>query len=382
MKVKKFTAKDMPEAMKKIRDELGEQAVILNSRSVNTGGMFGWFTKKSMEVIAAVDETQQRRLSAGHSSPEQKQEAVYGADARNNQVSQTPAPEAKELQDIKNQIKTLVESSSTNQPEYPQALQLIDQKLKNQEVAAPIRQKLAGYLIRQWYQHEEKEAEQEVFQWAEDYINKEISSVEHGPSTDPKKIINLIGPTGVGKTTTLAKIAAYYHLELKKTVAFITTDTYRIAAVEQLKTYARILDIPLEVAYSIEDFKQAKEKFINVDLILVDSAGRNFLNRLYVEELRKVIDFDDDMETYLVLSLTSKYQDMKKIFEQFSMMPIDRFIFTKKDETSYYGAMINMISEGNTGIAYVTNGQNVPDDMISPAPKTITGWVMKEYADE
>src|SRR5690606_6548153 len=144
-----------------------------------------------------------------------------------------------------------------------------------------------------------------------------------------------------------------------------------------LKTYAKILNIPFEVVYSMEDFKKAKELFTHYDLVLIDSAGRNFRNSLYIEELRKIIDFDDEVETYLVLSLTSKYKDMEAIFEQFSLIPIQKVIFTKKDETLYYGSMLNFVMKFRIGVAYITNGQNVPDDMIEAGHEDLVNSIIE-----
>jgi flagellar biosynthesis protein FlhF len=187
-----------------------------------------------------------------------------------------------------------------------------------------------------------------------------------------KKYVNVIGPTGVGKTTTLAKIAADCILKHQKKVAFITTDTYRIAAIEQLKTYAQILNIPIEVCYSLKDFHAAAKKFASYDVVLIDTAGRNFRNKQYVDDLVNVLDFGMDLETYLVFALTSKQKDMEDIFRQFSTIKIDKFIFTKADETSVYGSMINLTDKFNIGVAYITTGQNVPDDFLIASPEAIT----------
>lgn len=168
----------------------------------------------------------------------------------------------------------------------------------------------------------------------------------------------------MGKTTTIAKIAAKAVLKDNKKVALITTDTYRIAAIEQLKTYAKLLNIPIEVAYNAEDFKNATEKFRSFDLILTDSAGRNFREERFVHELKEVIHFNGEMETYLVLALTSKYADLKKIIEQFHDISIQKVIFTKKDETMSCGTIFNVIADYSLGIAYITDGQNVPEDIV------------------
>ncbi|MEM5595594.1 hypothetical protein AAHB53_03285 [Niallia circulans] len=183
--------------------------------------------------------------------------------------------------------------------------------------------------------------------------------------------MNVIGPTGVGKTTTLAKIAANIILRQQKSVGFITTDTYRIGAIEQLKTYANILDVPLEVCYSLEDFEHATKKLEECDVILIDTAGRNFRNKKYVEDLMQVVDYKREMETLLVLSMTAKQDDLEEIYQQFSAIKIDAFVFTKLDETSSYGAMINLIVACKKGAAYITTGQNVPDDIVPATPEEL-----------
>ena len=147
---------------------------------------------------------------------------------------------------------------------------------------------------------------------------------------------------------------------------------------DQLKTYAKILNVPIEVCYNNADFKKAIETFQDYDYIFIDTAGRNFRNQVYVHELKKMIDFDEDMETFLVFSLTSKEIDMDEIYAQFSLIPIDKFIFTKLDETTLYGAMINQVLKYNKGIAYITNGQEVPDDIVEATPEFIIQKVFGE----
>lgn len=131
------------------------------------------------------------------------------------------------------------------------------------------------------------------------------------------------------------------------------------------------------VAYSVEDFKKAKEKLASYDVVLIDSAGRNFLNQLYIDELKKIIDFDEEMETYLVLSLTSKYRDMVTIFQQFSKVNINKIIFTKKDETFSRGSMLNLVHEYQVGVSYITNGQSVPDDIVEGSAKEIVNSIFE-----
>ncbi len=177
------------------------------------------------------------------------------------------------------------------------------------------------------------------------------------------KIVHFVGPTGVGKTTSIAKLAAEKVLKQKKKVAFITADTYRIGAVEQLRTYADILHCPIEVVFSPQDTLKAIEKLHDYDLIFMDTAGRNYHNEMYISELNKILAKDDSSETYLVISLTHKFDDMISILEQFKKVNIDKLLFTKYDETLTYGSLINILAMYPYGVSYITNGQNVPDDI-------------------
>ncbi|MDY0396381.1 hypothetical protein RWE15_21170 [Virgibacillus halophilus] len=194
--------------------------------------------------------------------------------------------------------------------------------------------------------------------------------------------MQFVGPTGVGKTTTLAKIAALEMTKHHQNVAFITTDTYRIAAVEQLKTYAKILDVPLEVAYSAEDYQQAMQKFADYDLIFVDTAGRNFLDATYLNELEQSIELTDNMQNYLVLSLTAKQSDLLLLLKQFEKVHIDGLIFTKLDETRHFGSLFTLPCKSGLGVAYLSNGQAVPDDLIEPNPEDISSFIMGDFDEK
>ena len=230
--------------------------------------------------------------------------------------------------------------------------------------------------LERWYSNGAKSSLEDVYQWAREYLIQQISHLPFGGITFTKKYVNVVGPTGVGKTTTLAKMAADCILKYNKKVAFITTDTYRIAAIEQLKTYANILNVPIEVCYNLDDFQKATILFKSYDLVFIDTAGRNFRNRKYVEDLKNIIDYKQEMETFLVLSLTSKQIDMEEILQQFSTITIDKLIFTKSDETSTYGAMFNIIYSGQKAAAYITNGQNVPEDMVVASPENIVNRII------
>ncbi|WP_050614794.1 flagellar biosynthesis protein FlhF [Bacillus testis] len=384
MKIKKYQAANMAEAMSLIKGELGEDAVILNSKVTFTGGFLGFFKKRGIEVIAAID-PQETRMPAGkkknmktktpaqHSlSTEQKPLPGQGrADFSPKQVGQSPV--LKEMGELKKMIQQI--QFSQGKETLPGDLPQLKRHLEQQDIDHETIEQLMASLMEG-----QNASKAEMLQKAKLFLMGKL--LPEPISLFQKKYINVVGPTGVGKTTTLAKLAAESALKYRKKVAFITTDTYRIAAIDQLKTYSKILNVPLEVAYNAEDFKKAIERFSHYDAVFIDTAGRNFRNAQYVEDLQDMLSFGDDMETYLVLSLTSKQRDMEDILAQFSSIPISYFIFTKMDETSSYGAMFNMMAKYSINTAFLTNGQNVPDDLVKATPEVIVDVLLGDRYEE
>lgn len=358
MKVKKYVAQNMAEAMKQIRQDLGDEAVILNSKVTHTGGWLGLFKKKKLEVIAALD-------------MERKPSKVFVKEKKREQHPQHPNQKSlesnKNLHEEINEIKRMVQDITINQPiqmqNYPEPIQIFCEKLYSQDLNMNIIHSLGDELLKQWRSSQVDPSEQEISEWAKKHFTEILSQYDNGGSNVRKKYINLVGPTGVGKTTTLAKIAAGEVINNRKKIAFITTDTYRIAAIEQLKTYANLLNVPVEVVYKLEDFQKAVKKYEDYDHVFIDTAGRNYREMKYIEELQKLIDFKQDIETFLTLSMTMKERDIQGIIKNFEILSIDKFIFTKLDETSTYGTLVNIIVQNKKGVAYLTYGQDVPDDV-------------------
>lgn len=180
------------------------------------------------------------------------------------------------------------------------------------------------------------------------------------------KIVFFVGPTGVGKTTSIAKIASKYKVDENRKVAFITADTYRIAATEQLRVYANILDAPISIVYKAEELNDAITRLSDYDLIFVDTAGFSHKNTVQKEDIKNLIkglDSEYESETYLVLSATTKYNDLKDIVDMYHEISDYKLIFTKLDETSCYGNILNIKLYSGADLSYVTTGQNVPDDL-------------------
>ncbi|SEQ57750.1 flagellar biosynthesis protein FlhF [Virgibacillus subterraneus] len=370
MKVKKYVASTMPEAMNRIRKELGPEAVILNSKEIFHGGFLGFFKKRNIEVIAALDPQPQ---------PPKKQETLKDTSRVNKTANVEDGTILNEIRHLKKIIE--VQSSHRNN-DYPDEYQVIFYHLINQEIDKDLAESIIDTILSKHDNLPEHTPTQaSILDDTKAEIENRLSELPFEGLTYQKKIIQFVGPTGVGKTTTIAKVAAASMLKDNKKVALITADTYRIAAIEQLKTYSKILDIPIEVAYNIDDYKDAVEKFKSYDLILVDTAGRNFRDEKYVKELQNSIEFNASIETYLVLSMTAKSKDITEIHDQFRHLSISEVIFTKVDETRQYGSMLNIALKKNVGVAFMTNGQDVPDDIIEPSPKLISNYIVGEYSD-
>ncbi len=386
MKVKKYTASSMTEAMKYIREELGGDAVILSSKPVYTGGFLGLFRKRSIEVIAAIDPkpeptqmAEKQKVKKVVVQPPITVEPIPSKSVNNKE--QESAHLLKEIADLKGMIADL-RTATQDDRQYPELLEQAHTFLIEQDVDVTNRAQIMEMLQAKWRAAKQDVSKEEVQKWLRDSLTQLLEWISEEDMGFHKKYINIVGPTGVGKTTTLAKIAAETMLNQRKNVAFITTDTYRIAAIDQLKTYAKILNVPIEVAYNLEDFKRAADRFSHYDIVFIDTAGRNFRNEQYVKDLGNIIDFSKDLETYLVLSLTSKQKDMDEIYRQFSTIPIKQVIFTKADETATYGSMINFIQHNQLAPLYMTNGQNVPDDIVRATPSNIVNAIFGVKDDE
>lgn len=469
MRVKRYIVDTMPDAMLKIRNELGSDAVILSTKEVKLGGFLGMFQKKKIEVIAATEEKAApapkakpllpaqpsvpapvarqavpeayRKTSqlaqpaaspqAGSASPvltaigvQEREEPIITAvmppapqppvtEPQLRQTSIEPAssaasarleaaiaraadPEqflaptgarsvnsAKEerlLEEIRQMKMWLSElaKKQTNGREMPPGLHSIQQQLMSQEVGPELADRWVEEVYEAWLSSGKTLSDDDMQARLRTIVNSFLDHRIDAGIGDQTRIVYIAGPTGVGKTTTIAKLAADQIFRLHKKVGFITADTYRISAIEQLRTYATILNVPLEVVQSPGDVQRAMQRLEHCDLILMDTAGRNYLNELFVAELHSLLAPSDVSETYLVLSLTSKAQDMKRITEHFSKYNLDKLIFTKLDETETTGAIFNLLNEYPFKVSFLTNGQNVPDDLLQADAELMVDMLLGE----
>ncbi len=342
MKVKKYIGTNMQDTIFKVKADLGPDAIILNTRKYKKG-LWGLIGKTQVEVLAALEEE----------SPK-TQKTLDEIDSLKGMISE-----------LNKQWK-----NDSFARELSEKLKIIYQHLNLQEVNSDFRREFTRQLNNTG-------DEEKLFETACKKL-KEFFGEPH--PIDPKalpRVIAFIGPTGVGKTTTIAKLAARFSLDEGKRVGLITADTYRIAAVQQLKTYSDILNIPLYVVYNREELKETiKQKLQYHDLILVDTAGSSWNDKIQLGRLKQIINLDLINEVQLIMSMNTKSTDVSMIIDRFSILKPDKILLTKLDETMTFGELVNIKSEYNFPYSYITFGQDVPDDIDIAAPDTLVRYLM------
>ncbi len=389
MKIRKYDGENEREAMLKVKDELGSEALIVSVKNVRPKGIFRLFKKPYVEVTAAVDDRSileedserqpviprkpsvaidDRKLSMDRNIDDDYLEQFKSF------INNLPEPSGDEACDEDNDRMSEVQIEDENVDVENAVLikAVYDQLLENE-----VREDVINDLVQGLGQIEGQQDDEvtDIISVVYKRIVNRLSDFEVIREGGPKNVF-FVGPTGVGKTTTIAKVASFYTLNKGKKVALITSDTYRIAAVEQLRTYANILNIPIKVVYSEEELVQGIQDFCDMDLILIDTAGRSHKNSERRQDLVRLLEQVDDREVYLVLSVATKYKDLLQITRIYDEITKYKIIFTKLDETSSYGNILNIKEETGAKLSYVTFGQNVPDDISEVNPHIIARQVL------
>ncbi|OAA83236.1 flagellar biosynthesis protein FlhF [Clostridium ljungdahlii] len=378
MIIKRYKVNNMNEAITRIRYELGKEAVIISQRKIRKPGILGFFSRKILEVTAAVDnkkkengreEDMQDSIAAIKKLVNDKMknntlcndikgDKIIDNDAKenyntsecnyeNNIVDKNNDSIIKEMQQMKGMLSEMMKGSYGNVGKS--AFQI---KLENSDFNSKV---VNTILNRVNIIEDDRDEEEKLKEVVTSMIKVEDKVLEN--------IVVLVGPTGVGKTTTIAKLAGKLSLIEKKKVGLITIDTYRIGAVEQLKTYADIMNIPFQVVFTIKDMGKAIENMSDCDVILIDTTGRSSKNRMQISELRAFIDKVNTDNIHLVISCTTKNRDIDVIVEGYKELNYNNVIITKLDETSTYGSILNILQAAKKPISFVTTGQNVPEDI-------------------
>lgn len=442
MLVKTFQAASMAEALRLVKAELGPDAMILSTKKENTGGILGFFSKQVYRVTAAVDPVPRHAPAPAPLHGTHRPPAGRERTAKEELESSMFTPLARELRELREKVDALSRreedakktGSEENQEEaLPSGINLknvprgdleeikkllLNTLAKSQEgtpkavqwpnvsETSPLEAHSGQELLP-----EDSPLAQELLRSgiSTDLIRRILDTLNALPGEDggqnPKnrlgtafsklikfagtlkmrknapRIIALVGPTGVGKTTTTAKLAAMYALNRGNKVALITMDIFRVGAVEQLKTYSRIMGIPLEVASTPKELEKAMEKHSACDLIFIDTAGRSHKDKEKLDEMRNFLDNKVPIEVYLCLSATTKDRELEEILNRFKIFQVSKVVFTKIDEAESFGNMINLLMKDNLQIAYFTTGQRVPEDIEVATSAKLADMILREASE-
>lgn len=420
MHIKTFHAFTMQEALRAIKAELGADAVILSSKEVRREGPFArWVSRPIIEVTAAIERPPSRpatrtmplpvkndpierpgKVAQPATAPAEFEETLRGmmrsAGPASHRIT-TPSPppasdtarpqrqmNSRQLARIQAELRALyqhlVEAYPDDMMTVPKSIPGPVTSLYRDLVARGVSFQHASTLVLDIHAH--LSGDQLVNRGL---LHDRLRGILGGMLTVnqpllspgiPQKTVILVGPSGVGKTTTIAKLAAHYQMEQRRSVTLVTLDTHRVAAVEHLKMYAHTLDLPLEIVLTRREVRECLTRHREKDLILVDTGGRNSMDPSYIDEFRKVPAQDRPVETHLVLAATTREQDLSAATRQFSRCPVDRLLFTKLDEASGVGSLLTLHQQTCIPLSYFSVGPRVPDDIEPATPDRLTDMLL------
>ncbi len=388
MTLKTYQAQTMADCLAEVKRDLGRDAVILQTRSVRQRGMWGWLRRSVWEVTASPNLNVPKRIVQGEyvgESPTPRRAGDDGAAAppplppapsgpepsAEPAAPKSPAGLAGRVDDIHQMLKDLVSRAPRERayapplvPELEQFRQhLLEQDIPDGAATELLRQlcmELTGQQLgdRELIRHELRRRIAERIGTVAD------EGLTPGGRSGRPRVIALVGPTGVGKTTTIAKLAANYRLHQGKRVGLVTMDTYRIAAVEQLRTYANIIEVPIRPVLSTGELEAVLKTMLDRDVVLMDTAGRSQNNRLRLSQLRSFVAAAQPDEVHLVVSATTNRLGTLQVLERFLPLGANRLIVTKLDEAAAFGVFLNAALAAGLPLSYVTTGQDVPEDIL------------------
>lgn len=391
MDIRTYRAATMHEALALVRRDLGPEAAVLHAREVPAGKLLGRLLgSRQIEVTASLGVNVPSRF-AKRSEPEPATVAASAAfrpssPVRSNSQRATiePPPDPVLTEEVKGQLSSL---------------QTMVQELC-QQTRRGSKRDLPDTLFRLFTDLIEADLSEEV---ARDLIEKVRSEAADAELADPvllrarivrmvetdvavagpiavtpgrRRLVALVGPTGVGKTTTIAKLAANFRLKQKRNVGLITVDTYRIAAVEQLRTYADIIDLPMQVVSTPREMREAAKRMSGMDLVLMDTAGRSPKDEVKIQELKALLGEAAVDEVHLVLSSVAGARVLQQTAERFAAVGTTALVVTKLDEATSFGNLLPLLRSSRLPLSYLTNGQNVPDDIETARVDRVASLVL------
>lgn len=375
MDVKTYRARSLQDALQLIREDLGSDAAVLHTRELRGGLLRRLMGIREVEVTASTTVNVPSRFEepAYSRSPwdtEPEPGGCYMPSADEHDYRTKFRDDLKcQLDNLQSVVEDLCrQKQQAPSHELPELLFLLFTDLIDAELSEELARELLER-VRQGSTAGDLEDAVLLRARIARMIEEEIEVT--GPirvTPGQRRLVALVGPTGVGKTTTIAKLAGNFHLRERRRVGLITVDTYRIAAVEQLRTYADIIDLPMEVVSTPREMRQAVERLSDLDLILMDTAGRSPRDEVKIQELKSMLVEAEADEVHLVLSSVNSVENMKKTAKQFADVGVTSLVLTKLDEATGLGNLIPLLRSCRLPLSYVTNGQNVPDD-IEPADR-------------
>jgi flagellar biosynthesis protein FlhF len=440
MNVKTFQGGSIADALAKVKSELGSGAVILHTRSFKRGGIMGVGAKTVVEITAGVDVSVRKKAASGgrvaaaaNRSRGNDEESgggvavaerggmnplkvVYaknrlsgaetatrsggaagggigsggGVNSETRQMAATLAREPafeirNEIASLRTMVESLLQRTAGNggrRADLPAQLGLLYRQLIEQQVSDEIAMRVVDDVRAELGSEQLGNGvlvKERLMQKLEAMLPANLGGSVARPTVGAGcRSICLIGPTGVGKTTTIAKLAAAFKLRQRQKVGLITIDTYRIAAVDQLRTYANIIGVPLKVVLTPAELVAAMKEMADCDTILIDTAGRSPTDQLKLNELSGFIAAAKPTEVHLVLSSTTHQENMEAALEQFSKVRVDQIIFTKLDEAVSFGVLLNVARKASRALSYLTTGQDVPDNIEAGQPRRLARLILGE----
>lgn len=379
MEIKTFKAKTMRDALELVRRELGPSAAVLHTREVNGGPLRRLMFGRKFEVAASVAVNVPSRLpeamiaggldlSVGgeraFAGAPALRDGGFEADYRARYREDFRRQVAGQIDELHAMVEKLCDSAATAPVhDLPEAVFMAFTDLIEAEVDEAIVREWIDEIRREGDSHTTSDAtlvKARVAELLEDEI-KVFGPIK--TVADKCRVVALVGPTGVGKTTTIAKLAANYRLREKRRVGLITVDTYRVAAVEQLRTYADIIDLPMEVVATPREMREAVARMGHLDLVLMDTAGRSPRDEVKIQELKSMLSEAEPDEVHLVLSSTAGSKSLISTADKFADVGTTALLLTKLDEAHSLGHLASLVRECDLPVSYLTDGQNVPDDI-------------------
>jgi flagellar biosynthesis protein FlhF len=373
MKIKTFYASTMAEALRNVKEEFGSEGLILSTKE-NPARSSSWFRgKPTVEVVAAIDNGND--LDGDVFIPNEKT-------LSKSSTSSSSAPLANVDKEYSEMRRTLYSLARPAMPSGTLFSDVAANELYQDLVANEVDEWLAYKLLdeAQLNLAPQERGQKLALSRAIGEVARGLIKAENLDDGLPaKKVVAFVGPTGVGKTTAAAKLAAYLSIERKKKVVLLTTDTFRIGAVEQLKTYAGLIGVPFRVVGDLSEMPQILQEYSHRDYILIDTAGRSQRDLEAVQDLASFFQETTQIERHLVLSATTKPLDMREIVDRFGTFHPDCLLFTKLDETSTFGPIFNELVRTQKPLSYIADGQRVPEDLHAVRGDQVVNIVLNAH---